>query len=114
MFGMSVAFIAQRDPVFRRIWHAVPRSVDAALRDDIISEIYLAIREGRLHPRDIDAQAKRFISAGFAAWANPWGDLSFSMGKSGKNSGEDFTEAIEDEEALEAFDRVTFGAEVDH
>lgn len=108
---MNLSLLAQRDPIFKRIWQAVPRSVDAALREDIISDIYLEIREGNLHPRDIELQARRFISAGFAAWANPWGELSLSCNRRGDEAGEDFTERIEDEGALAAFDRVRFRRE---
>jgi len=108
---MSLALLAQRDPIFKRIWQAVPRNVDPALREDIVSDIYLEIREGKLHPRDIERQARRFVAAGFATWANPWGALSLSSARRNDDDREDFTERIVDEDALAAFERIGFRRE---
>lgn len=100
--------IAQTDPIFGRISRAVPRSIEANLREDIISDVYLEIREGRLHPRDIATQAKRFITAGYACWANPWGALSLNVGIGREDDDEDHVQSIEDASSLAAFDRVSF------
>ena len=105
---MKLWLIARHDPIFKRICQAVPQSVDASLREDIISDIYLEIREGRLHPRDIEVQARRFINAGFATWANPWGQPGFKRQDHAKDACRYFTERIEDESALAAFDQVVF------
>ena len=99
--------IAQRDPVFGRISRAVPRSIEPALRDDIISDVYLEIREGKLHPRDIAAEARRFITAGYAAWANAWGALSLNALQD-NDDGPSFLESIVDESSIAAFDLVGF------
>lgn len=110
---MSAANIARRDPIFGRIWRAIPGSVDPILREDIVSEVYLAIREGRLHPREIEAMAGRFIGAAFAAWANRWGALSLDV-RSGEGEGAPtFAELVEDESALAAFDHIHFPHDIE-
>lgn len=103
----TAARLAQRDPIFGRISRAVPRNVDPLLREDIMSDIYLAIREGVLTPREIEDMASRFIGAAFAAWANRWGPLSLDV-RAGDGDAPTFAELIEDERALAAFDRITF------
>lgn len=108
---MNPASLAQRDPIFARISRAVPRSVDPMLREDVLSDIYLAIREGVLHPRDVEAAARKFIGAAFAAWANRWGNLSLDVAASAVGNGPTFADLIEDEHALAAFDRVVFHKE---
>jgi hypothetical protein len=103
--------LACRDPIYGRIARAVPRTVDPILRDDIVSDVYLAIREGRLHPREIEAAATKFISAAFAAWANRWGALSLDALIGDGADGPSFIELVEDEAALAAFDRIGFQRE---
>ena len=102
---MSPAAIAQRDPIYGMIWRAMPRGVDPMLREDIMSDIYLGIREGRLHPRDIATMAKVYISAGYAAFANRWGAVSIDAVMPGTDDLR-LVDMIEDPQALEAFDRI--------
>jgi hypothetical protein len=107
---MSAAQLALKDPIFGRIARAVPRGVDPMLRDDIMSDVYLAIREGRVHPREIEQVAKQFISAAFAAFSNRWGAISLDA-TIGDGSTATFLDALEDERALAAFDRVRLSSE---
>ncbi|AHE55883.1 hypothetical protein [Sphingomonas sanxanigenens] len=102
---MTPAAIAQRDPIYGMIWRAVPRSVDPMLREDIMSDIYLGIREGRLHPCEIATMAKVYISAGYAAFANRWGAVSLDAAMPGTDDLR-IIDTIEDPQALEAFDRI--------
>lgn len=102
------AVLACRDPIFGRISRAVPRSVDPVMRDDILSSMYLAIRLGILTPADIEAMAGRFISAAFAAWSNRWGTMSLDARINDIEGAPTFAELVEDEQALGAFDRITF------
>lgn len=102
----AAARLALSDPIYGRIARFVPRGVDQNLREDIISDVYLAIREGRLHPRNIEAEARRFINAAFGAFANRWGALSLDALIA--DEGATFLDMLPDPAALEAFERIEF------
>lgn len=67
------------DPLYARIASAVPRWVTDATRDDIISEMYVAIREGTLREDDIEANAQRFASKVAAMWESKFGPRSLDI-----------------------------------
>ena len=93
-----------------RIRRAVPASISAGLRDDIIGELALACIEGTLSIDLVERQAPRFVSAGYAAWANAFKFTSLDT-PIGPDDERTRGETIEDEQALAAFERVGFGWE---
>lgn len=64
------------DPLYAEIAAAVPRGIDPALRDDMISQAYLEVLEGRLTKDRLAAGVKKVRGRMFQAFANPWGNLS--------------------------------------
>lgn len=64
------------DPLYAEISAAVPRAIDPALRDDMISQAYLEVLEGRLTKDRLAAGVKKVRGRIFQAFANPWGNLS--------------------------------------
>ena len=55
---------------------AVSKRLDAALRDDVASEIYLAVIEGRIEVEQIGAVVRSFVSRGMAQWQSAYGPRS--------------------------------------
>lgn len=47
---------------------AIPKYVDGSIRDDVVSEIVLAVMEGRIEPEDIGAAVKSFVQRGLGEW----------------------------------------------
>jgi hypothetical protein len=72
----TVAITPFKDPIYARISAEVPCSIDAALRDDMISEAYLDILEGRLDYAHLEAGMKRVRNRVYAAHASRWGPVS--------------------------------------
>ena len=103
----SAARLARVDPIYGSISRAVPRGVDPLLREDIMSDIYLAIREGELHPRDIRAAAHRFVGSAYRCFANKWGAVSLDA-LTGDDDTLRLVDLIEDPAALAAFDNIEF------
>lgn len=68
-----------RDALYARIASAVPRNMSDATRDDIISEIYLAVSEGTLSEDDIEANARRFSNAAIGMWESKFGPRSIDV-----------------------------------
>ena len=102
------AQVAHADPIYGRIWRAIPRSVEPMLREDIMSDVYLAIREGALHPRNIEAEAKRFVSQAYAVFANRFRDISIDAPR-GEDSNMTLGDTLVDPQALQAFERIQIG-----
>jgi len=100
-----IAMIAAIDPIYGRIARVVPRTIDPMLREDILSDVYLAIREGALHPRDIEGRSGKFVSAAFKAFRSHWGDISLDAPR-GSDSDLTLMDTLVDDQALEAFDRI--------
>ncbi|PXA96962.1 hypothetical protein DMC47_16160 [Nostoc sp. 3335mG] len=76
------------------------------MRDDIISEAYVEYLHGRLKQNNLTAGVKRIQGRMFAAFANPWGDLSLDAAMSDEGDAT-WIERIEDPQALEAFERIS-------
>ncbi|MFD0804301.1 hypothetical protein ACFQZU_23700, partial [Streptomonospora algeriensis] len=56
----------QGEALMAKIEAAVSRRLDPVLRDDVISEIYLAVVEGRVEAEQIGAVVRSFVSRGMA------------------------------------------------
>jgi len=84
------------DPLYAAIAAAVPRAIDPALRDDMISQAYLEVLEGRLTKDQLVEGVKKVRSRIFQAFANPWGNLSLDA-------------AIEDDSGRAMIERIPAG-----
>lgn len=62
-----------------RIKAAVPIYLQRDMRDDIISEITLAVIEGRIRASALDQHIKKFVNASFRDDHNKYGPLSLDM-----------------------------------
>ena len=107
----TAARLAHADPIYGRIWRAIPRTVEPMLREDIMSDLYLAIREGRLHPRNIEAEAKQFVTAAYSVFANRFRYISLDAPR-GEDGEITLLDTLADQGALLAFDRIEFGRAV--
>ncbi|WP_324748815.1 hypothetical protein SH591_08840 [Sphingomonas sp. LY54] len=69
------------DPLYARISAAVPRGIDCTLRDDMISQAYLEVLEGRIKEDQLADGVKKVRGRIFQAFANPWGNLSLDVAR---------------------------------
>ncbi|MFY9350511.1 MAG: hypothetical protein WBL20_19240 [Sphingobium sp.] len=102
--------IALGDPLARRINAAVPAWLDQHLRDDVISETYLAVWEGQIaDDRTLSKHVERFSRVARDTYTSKWGNRSIDAPIA---PGSDFTIAdrLADPAALAAFDRLFEGA----
>lgn len=90
------------DPLYARIRDAVGRGVPRDLADDAISDIYVAVLEGRLDPANIKREAYRYVNRTFAANADRFGPISLDE-KRGED-GWSMMDLIPDRSAAAAFD----------
>lgn len=65
-----------KDALYARIASVVPRWLSPALYDDVISEMYVAVIEGRLAERDVKTNAGRFANAALAQFESKFGPRS--------------------------------------
>ena len=93
------------DPTYAAIAKLVSRRIDDALRDDIISESYVEFVQGRIKKDALREGVKLVQRRVFAAFANPWGDLSLDVSPLG-DDGPTWADRIVDEKALEAFEAI--------
>lgn len=94
------ALQAHRDPTYALIAAAVPRGASEATREDAISDLYLAVLEGKVSAADIPVEAKRYASRAVAQWESRFGPVSldeqiFDDGR------ETWADALADPETLE-------------
>lgn len=91
-----------------RIEAAVPKSLERHLRDEVVQEVWLAIRQGEITLDEIEAETRRYIGRAFAKWANRYGPRSLDamLFEDGDGTLLDF---IGDETALERADAITIG-----
>lgn len=94
---------AHRDPLYAQVASAVPATLPQHLRDDIISDMIVAVLEGR-GASAVCADARRFISRGFRQWASKFGPASLDEARF-DDSDEALVASIPDPAALAAFDR---------
>lgn len=93
------------DPTYAAIAKLVSSRIDNALRDDIISEAYVEFVHGRIKKNTLREGVKQVQRRVFAAFANPWGDLSLDVSPQG-DDGSTWADRIADERALEAFEAI--------
>ncbi len=67
---------SQGEALMTRIRSAVSSRLDPVLRDDVVSEIYLAVIEGRVEVEQIGAVARSFINRGLREWQPMYGPAS--------------------------------------
>jgi hypothetical protein len=93
------------DPVYARIASAVPRWVSPSLREDVISEIYIAVIDGEMSVDAIEANATRFTNAAVGQFESKWGPrpLDMPMFNDGHRT---LADVIPDPSALAAFGRL--------
>lgn len=76
------------DPLelMRLIAKHVPAHLPADMRDDVTQNVAIAVLERRLHPKDIPARIRQFVSSEFKTAHNKWGERSLDMPLSIDNS----------------------------
>ena len=108
--GKPVRPIAiHQDPLYSQISAHISKSLDPVLRDDIIAEMYLAVTAGDLARENIKGSAKRYINAGFAAWADRYNGRSLDAPISADDS-RSLVDLIEDTTTLADIDDMQFGS----
>lgn len=99
----STATVATHDLLYAKLSAAVPRRIAPELRDDIISEMYVAALECPDAVELIVASARRYINAAIGAWASPYGPRSLDAAIWDDGDAR-LIDRIADPGALEAFD----------
>lgn len=100
-----VTFRPVREALYRRVAASVPRGLPEHLRDDVISEMMLAVYEGLIPAGEITRHAERFARAARGAFASKWGPISLDQPRF-DDSNETLAAAIPDPRALAAFDYI--------
>lgn len=67
------AITPMANPLYAHIFQSVGQSIAPDLRDDVVSEMWLAVAEGRLSPDQIPRQAARFRNQTMANYASRFG-----------------------------------------
>lgn len=98
----------QGEFLMTRIKAAVPSRLDPVLRDDVISEIYLAVIEGRVEPEQIGAVIRSFVSRGMAQWQSAYGPRSLDE-KLSADGNRTLADSIGDTTAALAIDEIKIG-----
>jgi hypothetical protein len=70
------AITPMTNPLYARIAEAIGRGIAADVRDDAISEMWLAIEEGTVAVASLVSAAKRFRNRAVSDYANPYGPRS--------------------------------------
>jgi hypothetical protein len=93
------------DALYSRIAKAVPRWPSPALRDDIISDVYLAVTSGELAADEVEAQASRYAKRAANDFESRFGPISLDQPVS---SSDDRTliETIADAGSTDGFDQI--------
>jgi hypothetical protein len=94
---------AFRDGLYARISAAVPHWISPATRDDAMSDIYVAVMEGRVV--DIEADASQYAKAALNMWENHFGALPLDEPRFGDRR-LTIADRVPDPAALDAFDRL--------
>ncbi len=92
-----------------QIQAAVPKRIDAMVRDDIVGEIFLAVMEGRIEAEQITAAVRSFISKGLRDWQSAYGPRSLDQKLFG-DSDRTLGDLIEDETTTGQIDQLELGA----
>lgn len=70
------AITAMSDPLYAQIAATIGFHIAADLRDDAISDIYLAMQEGRLSIADLTQHSRKAVAHVVKDYADPWGNRS--------------------------------------
>jgi transposase-like protein len=92
-----------KDEAYARIARAVSRFLPADIRDDVISDAYVALLEGTLAEADIETRIRRFENRVIGSFANKFGALSLDEGR-GEDGTFSLMQTIADPSAAVAFD----------
>ena len=87
---------------------AVPRTIEQALRDDVVAELHLALIERRLMPDQIATAARTFVNRAIAAWQSAWGPRSLDDELS-PDGGRTLADVIGDSTFIETLNDVEIG-----
>lgn len=98
----------QGDALMARIRAVVSNRLDPVLRDDVISEIYLAVIEGRVEPEQIGAVARSFINRGLADWQSRYGPRSLDAKLFAEGS-RTLADTLEDDTAVDQIEELSIG-----
>lgn len=87
--GQSIASVRRtlaRDAasIMGELRHATRRMTDQTLRDDVISEMFLALMEGRLSRDQIGAEAKAYSGRAIGQWQSKWAPMSLDEDLTGE------------------------------
>lgn len=99
------------DDIYSAISAAVPRWVSPALRDDVISDMYVALLENEITFEQIADEAGAYSTRAVADFESRFGPLSLDESRF-EGGGETFRDTVEDESALDAFDRILESDEI--
>lgn len=91
------------DAIYARFSALVSRHLPDHLRDDVLSEMYLAVMEGA-DPDVVAGEVRRFTGQGFRMWASKFGPRSLNEARF--EDGDDLIHSIPDPAAIAAFDRL--------
>lgn len=91
-----------------KIRATVSRRIDPVLRDDVVSEIYLAVIEGRVEAEQVCAVVKSFVSRGMAQWQSAYGSRSLDQ-KLHDDGGRTLGDLLDDRTALTGIDAIEVG-----
>lgn len=91
-----------KDSLYARIASAVPRWMSPELREDIISEMYIAVSSGELPLDHVEKSARRYASAASSQFQSKFGDRSLDE-KLFDDSGKTLGDTIVDPAGLLAF-----------
>lgn len=94
--------------IMEKVKRAVPRDLEHALRDDIISEIFVAVIEGRIEEDQIKAAARSFIARGIAEWQSRYGPRSLDE-KLSQDSSATLGDLIEDHTSASHIEELYIG-----
>jgi len=94
--------------ILEKVKRAVPDRLERALRDDITSEIFVAVIEGRIDEDQIKAAARSFIARGVAEWQSRYGPRSLDE-KLGQDGSLTLGDLIEDQTTTAQIDEIFLG-----
>lgn len=98
----------QGEAIMAQIQAAVPKRIDAMVRDDIVGEIFLAVMDGRIEAEQITAAVRSFINKGFRDWQSAYGPRSLDQ-KLFDDSDRTLGDLLEDETTTAQIDQFELG-----
>jgi hypothetical protein len=72
----SPSLVRAGEDIFDRISLLVPQNLAGDMRDDLIQNIWMAVREGRLLPNDIVGRIDSYVRREYRDNHNAWGPRS--------------------------------------